>query len=122
MNDDSKTIKELKQIVSDFIDDRDWSQFHDDPKNTLISLVIEAGELLEHFRFTTPKEARQKIKTHKKDIEDETADIFYNLLMFCQQNDIDLTTAFINKMKKVEKKYPASKFKGKNLKYTELEQ
>jgi NTP pyrophosphatase (non-canonical NTP hydrolase) len=113
-------IQALQQQVADFIAERDWTQFHEDPKNTLIALGAEVGELMELYRFTTVEEARKRAKTQKADVEDEVADILYLVLMFCHQNGIDLEKAFANKSKKTAEKYPIEKFKGVNAKYDAL--
>lgn len=114
------SIQELQQRVVDFVEARDWRQFHDDPKGTLLALGGEVGELMEIYRLTNTEEAKQRTKTRKADIEDEVADILYVLLMFCAENDIDLEQAFINKEKKREEKYPIAKAKGINAKYDAL--
>jgi NTP pyrophosphatase (non-canonical NTP hydrolase) len=113
-------IKALQQQVADFIAERDWTQFHEDPKNTLIALGAEVGELMELYRFTTLEEARNRVKTRQADVEDEVADILYLVLMFCHQNGIDLEKAFLSKSKKTAEKYPVEKFKGVNAKYDAL--
>jgi|GEM_PF-6189382 len=113
-------IQTLQRQVAKFIAERDRTQFHDDPKNTLIALGSEVGELMELYRFTTVKEAQQRVKNRKADVEDEVADVLYLLLMFCHQNGIDLEKAFANKAKKRAKKYPVHKFKGVNAKYDAL--
>ena len=46
MPDADTTLAQLKQLVNDFVDRRDWHQFHS-PKNVAASIVIEAAELLE---------------------------------------------------------------------------
>jgi len=113
-------IKDLQKRVAAFIDTRDWRQFHEDPKNTLLALGGELGELMELYRFTTPEEARDRAKERQTEIEDELGDILYILLMFCDQNGIDLEAAFERKEAKREAKYPVAKFKGVNAKYSEL--
>ncbi|MFO0920253.1 MAG: MazG nucleotide pyrophosphohydrolase domain-containing protein [Candidatus Saccharimonadales bacterium] len=110
-------IYELQARVIKFIEDRDWRQFHDDPKNTLIALASEVGELMDIYRFTTAEEARNVNKSRKQDVEDELGDILYLLLMFAEQNDFDIVRAFNNKEKQREAKYPIDKFKGVNKKY-----
>ena len=52
MNDRSTTITELKKIVEDFVNERDWSQFHN-PKNLSMALAIEASELMDIFKWNT---------------------------------------------------------------------
>lgn len=105
-------LKTLQQQVADFSAERDWAQFHQDPKNTLIALGSELGELMELYRFTTVNEARQRIQTHKAQVEDELGDILYLILMFCHQNNIDLETAFANKVQKRAKNIPSKSSKA----------
>ena len=42
--------------VRGFVDERDWSQFHD-PKNLAMALTGEVGELVEHFQWLTNEES-----------------------------------------------------------------
>jgi NTP pyrophosphatase (non-canonical NTP hydrolase) len=113
---DSKTtIKELKIKVKSFCKQRDWDQYHN-AKDLAIGIITEAAELLEHFRFKSDKFSARK----KAEISEEIADIFYFLLRFCQKFDIDLSSALTNKIKINMSKYPISKSKGSNKKYTEF--
>jgi NTP pyrophosphatase (non-canonical NTP hydrolase) len=57
--------------------------------------------------------------SRKEEISDELADVFFFVLRFAQKNDIDLTLAFFNKMKKNARKYSVEEYKGSNKKYTE---
>ncbi len=116
----SDSLSKLQKRVVQFIEERDWSQFHDDPKGTLLALGSEVGELMDLYRFTTVEQAQITSKKRKQEVEDELADILYILLMFAHQNDIDLLKAFSNKEAKRHKKYPVKKFKGVNKKYDQL--
>ena len=51
-NDDATTVTELREIVRQFVRERDWQQFHS-PKNLSMALAIEAAELMEHFQWLT---------------------------------------------------------------------
>ncbi|HSX15179.1 MAG TPA: nucleotide pyrophosphohydrolase [Candidatus Saccharimonadales bacterium] len=113
-------LKDLQKRVADFIDARDWRQFHDDPKNTLLALGSEVGELMDLYRFTTVEQAKQRKLSHREDVEDEVADILYLLLMFCDENDIDLEQAFLRKGIKREQRYPVQKSRGVSTKYDKL--
>jgi dCTP diphosphatase len=115
----SDSLSELQKRVVAFIEERDWTQFHDDPKNTLLALGSEVGELMEVYRFTTLDEAQKRSTHRREEVEDELADILYILLMFAHQNNIDLATAFANKEKKRATRYPVEKFKGVNKKYNQ---
>lgn len=110
----------LQKRVEKFVKDRDWEQFHNDPKNTILAIGGELGELMELYRFTTTEQAQKRAIERHEEVEDELADIFYNLLLFCSQNNIDLEKAFMNKEKKRAAKYPISKFKGINAKYDQV--
>ena len=66
MDDSSATINELKCIVREFCEARDWDQFHN-PKDLAIGMVTEASELLEIFRFKNDDESTQLMKDPRKD-------------------------------------------------------
>ena len=57
MSDSRTTLAELKQLVGDFVDRRDWQQFHS-PKNLSMSIAIEAAELMEHFQWLSAEQSR----------------------------------------------------------------
>ena len=113
--DKNATIAQLKSKVKLFCEQRDWDQYHN-AKDLAIGIITEAAELLEHFRFQPDKVLSMK----KAQISEEIADIFYFLLRFAQKFDIDLSSSLINKIKINKAKYPISKCKGSNKKYTEL--
>ena len=113
MNDRSTTITELKKIVEDFVNERDWSQFHN-PKNLSMALAIEAGELMDIFKWNTTQECEGMMseKNTKQDVTDELADIMIYALAFSNRNNINISSAIEKKMIKNRKKYPTEKFKG----------
>ena len=119
--DKTTTIEELRELVVKFCKERDWGQFHN-PKDTAIKISVEASELLEKFEWLDHEEVKAlfKDKEKRQDIEDELADVFYNILLFSHKNDIDLSTAFKSKLKKIAEKYPIDKAKGSKKKYTDL--
>jgi len=119
--DKKTTVNELKNIVQQFCEIRDWDQYHG-PKDLTIGLVTEAAELLDHFRFKTEDEAREYMTNRKKrlEIEHEVADTLFMLLRFAQMYNVDLSNALSRKMTLNNKKYPVNKSKGSNKKYTDL--
>ena len=56
-NDNHTKIDELKKIVKQFVDERDWGQFHN-PKNLSMSIAIESAELMELFQRLTKKNTK----------------------------------------------------------------
>ena len=103
--------------MQNFVDERDWNKFHT-PKELAIAISIEASELLEIFLFQNPNPNieeidNQTICSMKDEIADEIADIFAYLLSMVNALKIDLTSVFLKKMKKNERKYPKHEFNGK---------
>lgn len=111
--------KEIQEKAIAFRDARDWKQFHN-PKDVALSLVLEAGEVMEHFQWKNAEEIKDYVRMHKKEIGDELADVIYWVAVMANDLKIDLPKAFKVKMKKNAKKYPVKKAKGKHTKYTEL--
>lgn len=118
--DENTLISELKNIVKQFCELRDWDQFHN-PKDLSIAIITEASELLEHFRFKSDEEIEKMLKGAEKrsTIADELSDILYFVLRFAQMYNFDIASEFIRKMSGNEQKYPVEKYKGSNRKYTE---
>ena len=123
MDSDSKTsIEQLKKLLLDFRDERDWEQFHD-PKNLAEAISIEAAELLELFLWKSPNDVTHLLKSDAKfkdAVEDELADILSFILNFANAANIDVSRAVSNKIEKNRKKYPVEKAKGSATKYDQL--
>lgn len=117
------TIEELTSLIKAFCEARDWDQFHN-PKDLAIGLSTESNELLDLFRFKTEEQMKEMLSSEAKRIEigNELADIFFFLLRFAQMNDFDLKECLTNKMAYNNQRYAVDKVKGKNLKYTEIEE
>lgn len=117
MRDQMTHIKVLQEMVVKFRDARDWKQFHN-PKDLAISLSLEASELLENFQWRSSEDA-----VHEKmdRIKDELADVFIYTLLLSNELGIDLTQSVVDKLQKNERKYPVSKAKGSNRKYTDFD-
>jgi len=119
--DKNTKIEELKVLIKEFCEDRDWDQYHN-AKELAIGIITESAELLDIFRFKSKKEidAMFRNKDKRDKIADEMADILYFLLRLSQKYDIDLSSELKKKIKKNEKRYPVGKSKGSNRKYNEL--
>ena len=114
MNDDKTTIEDLKKVMRQFVEERDWRQFHK-PKDLAIAISGEAAELLEHFRFRDEKMMNEYLseKDNRLEIERETADILSFLIRFADEMDIDLARALEEKMQHNTKRFPIGKASGK---------
>lgn len=114
MTDQTTTIHQLREIVRQFVDERDWQQFHS-PKNLSMSLAIEAAELMEHFQWITTDESRA-IGTDTEKLEavgEELADVICYGLAIANELGIDVSDALRDKMTKNARKYPAEEYRGR---------
>ena len=77
MNDRETVIQDLKDAVIRFADERDWGQYHA-PKNLVMGLSIEVGELMEHFLWKTGEASKRP--EDLDGVADELADVFIYVL------------------------------------------
>ncbi|MCA9184586.1 MAG: nucleotide pyrophosphohydrolase [Planctomycetales bacterium] len=114
-NDRETSIDELKQLVEQFVSQRDWHQFHA-PKNLSMALAIEAAELMEHFQWISTEESRQLAAgdvQRLQPVREELADCICYCLALANEMQIDIATAVRDKMVKNAIKYPADQFRGR---------
>ena len=104
-------LKQLKQKIHDFNEERDWMQFHS-PQNLAKSIVIEAGELLECFQWSEDFD--------KEAVCEEMADVYTYLLDLSEALGVDLIEITDRKMDKNALKYPVDKARGSSVKYDKL--
>jgi len=114
-----KKINDLTERIIAFRDARDWKQFHN-PKDVALSLVLEAGEVMEHFQWKSKKEMDKYVLNSNNEIGEELADVLYWVLLMSYDLNIDILKALESKIKKNESKYPVEKAKGKHTKYNKL--
>lgn len=114
-------ITEIQEWLRTFAKARDWEQYHT-PKNLVMAVAGEVGELVEIFQWLTEEEScrlRRRGKERTK-VEDEMADVFVYILRLADILSIDLQSAVWKKLHKNQRKYPVKLAKGNAKKYTEL--
>ena len=121
MPDDDTTLEDLKVRIRAFACERDWEQFHA-PKNLVMALSAEVGELMEPFLWGECEVSRHLCEDPEKraEVAEELADVLIYALRFADVTGIDVAEAVLAKMGKNEKRYPLEKAKGKSAKYDEL--
>ena len=112
--DQHTTVKELKQLVEEFVSERDWEQFHS-PKNLSMAIAIEASELMNLFKWRTQDESREVLAGGELlgEATEEVADVVIFCLAFANRAELDLAHAIRSKIKKNCQKYPVEDFKGR---------
>ena len=114
------SIDQLRARVNQFVEERDWMQFHS-PKNLSMAMIVEAGEVVEHFQWITEADSKNLDAEKKEQVGEELSDTFVYLLRIAEVCGIDLIDAANKKIDLNAKKYPVEKAKGSNAKYTEYE-
>ncbi len=114
------SLKDLRERINQFVQERDWAQFHS-PKNLAMAMIVEAAEVVEHFQWMTEEES-QNLDTEKKvQVGHELADTLVYLLRIAEVSGIDLIAAANKKIDLNANKYPVEKAKGSNSKYTKYQ-
>ena len=106
---------ETLNSIRKFRDDRNWGLFHN-PKDLALSITLEAAELLENFQWKTAEEA---VSAKSAEIRKELADVLIYSALLADRMGLDLDEIILEKLAENEAKYPAEKFYGRAVKYTE---
>lgn len=112
-------LEALRARLRAFVAERDWDQFHT-PKNLVMALVAEAGELVEPFQWLTPEQSSNLPADVRAEVELEIADVLLLLLRLCDKLDVDPIKAADRKLELNQHKYPVEKSKGRATKYDKL--
>ena len=111
-------LDQLCAIVRQFVDERDWDQFHT-PKNLASALTVEAAELLEHFQWLKEGRLEELGPDKLREVSHEMADVLVYLVRLADKLDVDLMQAVQDKMVLNRAKYPADQVRGDARKYDE---
>ena len=88
-------LKTLEAAMHTFVESKGWyrpdSPRPQTPKNLAISLVLEAGEVLEHFQW-------KDTAAEKPALAGELADVMLYLLQLASISEIDLGQAVLDKL------------------------
>ena len=113
-------MKDLRDGIRAFINERDWEQFHS-PKNLAMALSVEVAEITEHFQWLTEEQSRNLPPEKFAEIREEIGDVLIYLIELADKLGIDPVEAAKAKVEINSKKYPAALVKGKASKYTEYQ-
>ena len=104
----------LRDLVREFVAERDWDQFHT-PKNLAAALSVEAAELLEPFQWLST--GNELDAAGRLAVRHEMADVLVYLIRLADKLDVDLAAAVHEKMALNRAKYPAERVRGDARKY-----
>ncbi|WP_395704297.1 nucleotide pyrophosphohydrolase [Aquabacterium sp.] len=101
----SDSLHDLAADLQRFAAERDWQPFHA-PKNLASALVVEAGELLEHFQWLTEAQSRDLPPATRDEVAGEIADVLLYLVQLASALGIDPVAAARAKMQVNAQRFP----------------
>ncbi|CAL9118918.1 unnamed protein product [Musa textilis] len=113
------TLESLRRKMADFARERDWEQFHS-PRNLLLALVGEVGELSEIFQWKgeVPRGLPDWEEEEKQHLGEELSDVLLYLVRLSDICGVDLGKAALRKLELNALKYPVQLCKGSSRKHT----
>ncbi|MDD3311043.1 nucleotide pyrophosphohydrolase [Pseudodesulfovibrio sp.] len=108
------SLNDLNDRHRRFVEERHW-QKHQTPKNLVMALTAEVGELNELFMWLTPDESRSPDAAHRQAMGEEMADVLIYLVRLADELGIDLVAAAHAKCDKNDGKYPKEAFQDEPL-------
>lgn len=106
-------LGELAERLRGFAVERDWEQFHT-PKNLVMALAGEVGELVAEFQWLTAEESGRVMDEPGAAgrVRGELADVFGYLVRLADVLGVDLAAAAHNKVDQNEARYDATRHRG----------
>ncbi|MCM8594370.1 nucleotide pyrophosphohydrolase [Accumulibacter sp.] len=116
------SLPALTAAILQFRDARNWAQFHS-LRNLIVSLNLEAGELLELTQWKNDAEMAELTGDPAaiEALRDECADVLIYLLLIADHAGIDLEEAARVKLIKNAARYPVERSYGSSRKYCQAD-
>lgn len=116
------TLEDIRNLQCAFAAERGWGKYHQ-PRNLLLALVGEVGELAELFQWReeVPEGLPGWTTSERDALSDELSDVLIYLVALADKCRVDLPSAVLRKMEKNCLKYPAKQVYGSSKKYTEYQ-
>ncbi|XP_068667125.1 uncharacterized protein [Aristolochia californica] len=105
------SLKDLSRKLEEFAEERDWEKHHS-PRNLLLAMVGEVGELSEIFQWRgeVAKGLPNWEESDKEHLGEELSDVLLYLIRLADICGIDLGDAALKKILKNAIKYPPRVF------------
>lgn len=97
-----QTISEITKKIIKFSDERGW--VHENPQQLLNSVMIELGELAEHYQWLSKFPDWDEKK--KLEVGYEFVDVIFYLFRLAKRSGVDIESSFNSKLPKLAKKFP----------------
>ncbi len=104
-------LTDLRIALARFADERDWAGFHT-PKNLMLALVGEVGELASELQWKTEQQIAEVAGDERVRLGDELADVLFYVIRLADVLNVDLVVAAERKLADNTRRYPASEVFG----------
>ncbi|WP_188190528.1 nucleotide pyrophosphohydrolase [Nonomuraea sp. SYSU D8015] len=104
-------LEHLAVRLRDFARARDWEQFHT-PKNLVMALAGEVGELVAEFQWLTADESGSPDPDTLARVRTELGDVTLYLVRLADVLGVDLVAAARDKLDDNERRYDAAVYRG----------
>jgi NTP pyrophosphatase (non-canonical NTP hydrolase) len=107
-------LETIRSQLRHFSKERDWEQFHS-PKNLIMALSNEVGELTELFQWLTEQQSYEVMDdpVSAAQVKGELADVLLYLIRMADVLNVDLVAAAKEKLELNHKRFPIEKIKGR---------
>ncbi|MFD7655941.1 nucleotide pyrophosphohydrolase [Actinosynnema sp. NPDC059797] len=108
----ANSLEDLRDALRRFAAARDWDRYHT-PKNLVMALSGEVGELTDLFQWLTPEEAARAMEDPELawNVRDELADVVHYLVRLADKLGVDLVEAAFAKIERNERRFPTGSLK-----------
>jgi NTP pyrophosphatase (non-canonical NTP hydrolase) len=96
-----KSLGQIQEDIDKFCEERKW--INGDPNQLITSIIIELGELSEHYQWEN--KFKKFSKEEKKEVGYEFVDILFYLCRLASKSEIDIEEMFYDKLPKLDKKF-----------------
>lgn len=116
MSCDAASVSDFDRLcaeVRQFVDERDWRQFHD-PKSLFIALAGEVGEVAELLQWLPADQASNLIRDEplNTQVRDELGDVLIYLIQLAASCNVELLSAARAKLESASVRYTAATYRG----------
>lgn len=114
-------VGQLAAALDRFAAERNWAQFHS-PKNLVMALTGEVGELSEIFQWMDEEQSKDAARhpDTARAVQDELADVLMYLVRLASVLGVDLDAAARQKLEQNNRKYPVEKARNSSKKYDQF--
>jgi len=107
-------MNQYQKEIKKFCDEREWGQFFD-PKDLLLGIVEEVGELRNIVKWLKTREDSNKALINNKDeVKDAIGDIFWFLSLLANSAGVDIDEAIKWTIEDNKKRFLVEKVKGRH--------